>query len=60
MSIFSDRDEAEVIKHLAGGEAQAFVDAIDEASDCTFRRSKRVGQIPLICLPCWSGSGKLA
>ena len=32
MAIFSDRDEAEVIKHLAGDNAQAFVDAVGEVS----------------------------
>jgi len=33
-SIFSDRDEVEVFKHLSKDDAQAFVDVIDEASIC--------------------------
>ena len=32
ISVFSDRDEFEVLKYLSGGDAQAFVDVIDEAS----------------------------
>jgi len=32
MSIFSDRNGVEVVGHLSGGDAQAFVDVIDEAS----------------------------
>ena len=28
--IFSDRDEVEVFNYLSGGDAQAFVDTIDE------------------------------
>jgi len=32
MSIFSDHNGAEVVGHLSGGDAQAFVDVIDEAS----------------------------
>ena len=31
-SIFSDRDEVKVLECLSGNDAQAFVDAIDEAS----------------------------
>ena len=31
-SIFSDRDEVEAFHYLSGGDAQAFVDTIDEAS----------------------------
>ena len=31
-SIFSDRNEVEVVGHLSGDDAQAFVDVIDEAS----------------------------
>lgn len=30
-SMFMDRDEAEGLKYLSGGEARAFVDAIEEA-----------------------------
>ena len=33
-SIFSDRDEVEVFKHLPKDDAQAFVNVIDEASIC--------------------------
>ena len=31
-SLFSDRDEIEVFKYLSGNDAQAFADAVDEAS----------------------------
>lgn len=31
-SVFSDRDEAGLLKYLSGDDAQVFVDAIDEAS----------------------------
>ena len=31
-SIFSDHDEVEVVGHLRGDDAQAFVDVIDEVS----------------------------
>ena len=43
-SIFSDRDEVEVFNYLSGGDAQAFVDTIDEASVCILlpRRSESV------------------
>ena len=33
-SIFSDRYEVEMLKHLSGNDAQAFVDVIYEASIC--------------------------
>ena len=32
MSIFSDRNEVEVVGHLSGDDAQAFVDVIDVVS----------------------------
>ena len=32
ISIFSDRNEIEVVGHLSGDDAQAFVDIIDEVS----------------------------
>jgi len=32
MSIFSDRNVVEVVGHLFGDDARAFVDVIDEAS----------------------------
>ena len=31
-SIVSDRDEAEIVGHLRGDDAQAFIDVIDEVS----------------------------
>ena len=31
-TLFSDRDEVEVFEYLSGGDAQAFVNTIDEAS----------------------------
>ena len=31
-SIFSDRDEVEVVEHLAGDDAQAFIDVVYEVS----------------------------
>lgn len=35
-SIFSDRDEVEVFKHLPRNDAQAFVDGIDEVTFLNF------------------------
>ena len=31
-SIFSDRDEIDVVKHLSGDDAQTFIDAVNEVS----------------------------
>ena len=42
--IFSDRDEVEVFNYLSGGDAQAFVDTIDEAS-VRIRLPRRSGSI---------------
>ena len=43
-SIFSDRDEVEVFDYLSGGDAQAFVDTIDEAS-VRIRLPRRSGPV---------------
>ena len=32
VKIFSDRDEVEMVEHLSGDDAQAFVDAVSEVS----------------------------
>ena len=54
VSIFSDRDEFEVVKYLSGGDAQALVDVIDEASIHAISPPKNVpAEIP----PRWSGFG---
>lgn len=42
ISVFSDRDEFEVLKYLSGGDAQAFVDVIDEASINTISPPRNV------------------
>ena len=34
-TIFSDDNEVEIIKGLSGGDAQAFIDTIDEVRLCT-------------------------
>ena len=48
-SIFSDLDEVEVVGHLRGDDAQAFVDVIDEASFHTL--SPPIGSVrPLLKL----------
>jgi len=39
-TIFSDRDQVEMVSHLSGGDAQTFVDAIDEVSLSTFLSPK--------------------
>jgi hypothetical protein len=39
-TIFSDPDQVEMVSNLSGGDAQAFVDKIDEASSHTISRSK--------------------
>ena len=43
-SIFSDRDEVEAFNYLSGGDAQAFVDIIDEAS-VRIRSPRRSGSV---------------
>ena len=34
--IFADRNELEAVKRLCGGDAQAFVDVLDEVLPCAF------------------------
>ena len=34
-AIFSDENQVEMVQHLSGSDAQAFVDTISEASLCT-------------------------
>lgn len=39
-SIFSDRDEIEVVRRLSGGDAQAFIDAVDQVNSHTISSLK--------------------
>ena len=45
--ILSERDETEVVKHLRGNDAQAFIDVVDEviARFLYFRRLRQVEKI---------------
>ena len=38
--IFSDRDEIEVVQRLSGGDAQAFVDGVDQVNPHTISSLK--------------------
>ena len=39
-AIFSDENQVEMVQHLSGNDAQAFVDTISEVSFCTFSLPK--------------------
>ena len=47
VSIFSDRNNAEVVGNLSGDDAQVIIDVIDEVSLHTFTSEKRVGGLSL-------------